>query len=92
MADKSLPFPPTEHGRATRFHTRKSLHSGPHTSQLQPLSPVAEVPQPSELQTLQLENDILSQQLSAMKRLADEKDRMMDALEKEKRRLSSATG
>lgn len=71
MADKSLPSPPPVPGRPPRSHiprtpvSRKLHHSGFYARRS--LSPVSEVPPPSEVQTLQLEIDILHQQLAATK-------------------------
>src|SRR5947208_466112 len=90
MADKALPSLPTSSGRAPRSHLPRTLQlHRPHSSTRpgfhasRPLSPVSEIPYPSETQTLQLEINILHQQLTATKRRAEEGDQQVAALEKE---------
>ncbi|KAH8909448.1 hypothetical protein BR93DRAFT_924431 [Coniochaeta sp. PMI_546] len=90
MTDKSLPSPPPVPGRSSRLHTQHTPHtSRSHTLHhsgfyaTRPLSPVSEVPPPSEIQTLQLEIDILHQQLAATKGQFESMDRQVAALKKE---------
>jgi len=91
MTDKSLPSPPTVPGRPPRSHaprTRGShtlYHSGFYAPR--PLSPVSEVPPPAEIQTLQLEIDILHQQLAATKGQFESMDRQAAAARKENHQL-----
>ncbi|KAB5529000.1 hypothetical protein GE09DRAFT_1149326 [Coniochaeta sp. 2T2.1] len=76
-----LPRLPSVPSRPPRPVHRQRSHSG--FSASRPLSPVSEVPPPSEVLTLHLETDVLHQQLAAMKRQSEEMDRQLAALKKE---------
>ncbi|KAK3312466.1 hypothetical protein B0H66DRAFT_596013 [Apodospora peruviana] len=85
MEEKLLPPLPDALVRARRAppsHT--SQRSAVHTSRQ--LSPVSEVPHPSEIQTMQLEVDILKRELATARRQAGEMERQMASLKKETQR------
>lgn len=79
---RALPPLPAAPGRALRVHTsRTSQKSAFHASRQ--LSPVSETSHPSELQTKQLEVDILNQELATARRQTGELEHQVASLKME---------
>jgi chromosome segregation ATPase len=63
--------------RTSRTSQRSAFHAS------RQLSPVSEIPHPSEIQTMQLEVDILNQELATARRQAGEMERQVASLKRE---------
>ncbi|KAM7188995.1 hypothetical protein V8F33_010329 [Rhypophila sp. PSN 637] len=90
MDEKLLPPLPAALVRARRSPTAQTSQRPPvHSSQRPPfhssqqLSPVSEIPHPSEIQMMQLEVDVLKQELATAQRQAGEMELQVASMNKE---------
>lgn len=70
---RALPALPAAPGRALRVHTSRTSHKSQ-------LSPVSEIPHPSEIQNMQLEIEILTHELATARRQTGEMERQVALL------------
>lgn len=78
--ERPLPALPTAPGRVFRTRTSRTSHK-PFLHARTPLSPVPEIPHPSEIQNMQLELEILNQELATERRQTEEMERQVASLE-----------
>ncbi|KAK4034604.1 hypothetical protein C8A01DRAFT_18615 [Parachaetomium inaequale] len=76
---RALPALPAAPGRAFRVHTSRTSHKSALHARPQ-LSPVPEIPHPSEIQNMQLEIEILNQELATARRQTGEMERQVALL------------
>ncbi|KAK4243057.1 hypothetical protein C7999DRAFT_18530 [Corynascus novoguineensis] len=80
---RALPPLPAAPKRALRPYTPRTSQKSSASHVPRPLSPVSEVPHPSEIQTMQLEVDILNQELATERYKNGEMERQVASLKQE---------